>query len=465
MRILPPDLVAKLRQNMQTVATDAEPHLRAVVTQATANTLLSEIIHEDAAPAYGDVAIRQVAGETSPSLAYAVCIDAGKATVYERLLPAQIDHKWTMLFELGRATDAAIEFNGTWTIDTDGQCYFLQTEETPMVFLVIGGILYAQQWNDATTRYQLATGVVHVSAVRAWKSSDEPLLDQGLIVAYTKTDGSVHYRALAELTLGELSWDLEQDVPQLATGNVSVQVFRTNDFRFGILCERGAGGFQYVLSKRTYAGQSVKPEAVYAQVGRNMFLRMRQVYKSDANDGAHFADAAVPGLAGYVGYYKAIPAFSIEATSRPSDHEFLMTANHELIERLALLPYVRIAIDSVVTTMPQIISAVVSGNSVLVTTDIDISPWQQVTLTCYGESSMRYREDDTSFMLIGTFSVTFPPEAGWDDRPSLTAQIDLTTLRFFHVDHWIGGYTDDETLTATVGGVSLTMTMVGPVPV
>ena len=465
MRFLPSDLLAKLNQNQQVSAVDAEPHLRAVVTQATANTLLSEIIHEDAMPAYGDIAIRQLAGETSPSLAYAVCIDEGIAMVYERLLPAQIDHRWTELFELGAATDAAIEFNGTWTIDTDGQCYFLQTEETPLVFLVIGGVLYVQQWNDASTRYQLATGVVHVSAVRAWKSSDEPLLDQGLMVVYTKTDGSVHYRALSELTLGELSWDLEQDVPQLATGNVSVQVFRTNDFRFGILCERGVGGFQYVLSKRTYAGQSVKPEAVYAQVGRNMFLRMTPVLQHSANDGAHFADAAVPGLAGYVGYYKGLPTFSISATSRPSNHEFLMTASHDLIERLSLLPYVRITIDSVVTTMPQIVSAVVSGDTILVTTDIDISPWQQVTLTCYGESSLRYREDDTSFLLIGTFSVTFPPEAGWDDRPHLDARVDLTTLRYFHVDHWVGGRADHETMTAAIGGVSLAMTMVGPVPV
>jgi len=246
MRLLPSDLLTKLRENLQVPAAGAEPHLTAVVTQASANTLLTEIIHEAATPAYGDVAIRQLAGEPSPSLAYAICIDEGIATVYERLLPAQIDRKWTKLFELGSATDAAIEFNGIWTIDTDGQCYFLQTEETPLVFLVIGGVLYVQQWADESTRCQLATDVVHVSAVRAWKSSDEPLLDQGLMVAYTKTDGSVHYRALAELTLGELSWDLEQDVPQLSAGNVSVQAFRTNDFRFGILCERSAGGFDLI---------------------------------------------------------------------------------------------------------------------------------------------------------------------------------------------------------------------------
>ena len=464
MRILPPDLLAKLNQNLQVPSTDAEPHLRAVVTQATANTLLSEIIHEDATPAYGDVAIRQVAGEASPSLAYAVCIDEGKATVYERLLPAQIDHKWTKLFELGRATDAAMEFIGTWTIDSDGQCYFLQTEETPLVFLVIGGVLYAQQWNDESTRYQLATGVVHVSAVRAWKSSDEPLLDQGLIVAYTKTDGSVHYRALAELTLGELSWDLEQDVPQLATGNVSVQVFRTNDFRFGILCERGAGGFQYVLSKRTYAGQSVKPEAVYAQV-RDISLSVKQITRTTAEDGAHYLDAEVPQLTGYVGYYKTKPGITITPTQRVSDHEFLVTANRQLQEQLPLKPYVTIWINAVITTMPVIVNAEVNGNTILVTTDIDISPRQEVRLTFYDAASLRYVQPETSYLLVDTFTVIFEPEAGWDDHPTLNALVELDSFDYTHVDNWVGGYAENETLTATVGGVSLVMTMVGPVPV
>lgn len=282
-------------------------------------------------------------------------------------------------------------------------------------------------------------------------------------MGYIKTDGAVYYRAFKELTLGEFSWDLEQAVEKLGTRNVSINVFRTNDFRFGILCE-SEGSFHYGLSHRTYAGQSVKPESAYAQVRLGTF-RMFQVFPSSRNDGAHYVDAAVPGLAGYVGYYKTLPTFSIEATGRPSDHEFLMTASHDLIERLSLLPYVRISIDSVVTAMPQIVSTIVSGNAILIATDIDISPWQQVTLTVYGESSLRYREDDTSFLLVGTFSVVFLPEAAWDDHPSLHAKIDLTTLNYFHVDHWVGGRADHETLTASVGGVSLVMTMVGPVPV
>ena len=464
MRIIPPDLLAKLQQNIQVKATDAEPQLRAVVTQATANTLLSEIIHEDEVPAYGDVAIRQLAGETSPSLAYAICLDEGIATVYERLLPAFIDHRWTQLFELGAATDVAIEFNGTWTIDTDGQCYFLQTETTPLVFLVIGGVLYVQQWNDESTRYELATDVVHVSAVRAWKSSDEPLLDQGLMAVYTKTDGSVYYRTLAELTLGELSWDIEKDVVQLGTGNVSVQVFRTNDFRFGILCERSNNGFQYILSKRNYAGQSVKPESMYAQV-RNLSLSVTAIQYRYGNDGANNMNAATPPLVGYVGFYEMLPAISFEATERPTEHSFLITANRTLREMLPLYKYIGISIDAVITTMPRIVSAVVSGNTILVTTDIDISEWQEVRLTFYDAASLRYWMDETSYLLVDTFTTVFPPRAGWDDRPALLATVNLDSFAYTHIDHTDGGRSDHETLTASVLSPTLIVTMVGPVPV
>ena len=464
MRTIPYDLLQKINTNLQADSTDAKPVLRVVATQAASNTLLTEIIHADEAPAYGDVAIRQLAGERSPSLAYAICIDEGIATVYERLLPAQIDRKWTKLFELGSATDAAIEFNGIWTIDTDGQCYFLQTEETPLVFLVIGGVLYVQQWNDESTRCQLATDIVHVSAVRAWKSSDEPLLDQGLMAVYTKTDGSVHYRALAELTLGELTWDLEQDVPQLSTGNVSVQVFRTNDFRFGILCERSAGGFQYVLSKRTYAGQSVKPEAVYAQV-RDITLSVKEIIYTNDNDGAHYLDAAVPALAGYVGYYASLPGVSILPTRRVTDHSFLLTANRTLREQLPLKNYIGISIDAVITTMPVIVDAEVSGDTILVTTDIDISPWQEVRLTFYDAASLRYVQNETSYLLVDTFTVIFEPDAGWDDHPALNAAISLTTFDYFDVDYIDGGRTDHETLHAVTDNPTITVTMVGPVPV
>ena len=68
MRTIPYELRQRLLKDIQTKSTDAEPQLRVVATQSTTNTLLSEIIHKDIPASYGDVAIRQLAGEKEPSL-------------------------------------------------------------------------------------------------------------------------------------------------------------------------------------------------------------------------------------------------------------------------------------------------------------------------------------------------------------------------------------------------------------
>ena len=160
-----------------------------------------------------------------------------------------------------------------------------------------------------------------------------------------------------------------------------------------------------------------------------------------------------------------LPEVSIAPTRRESDHSFLLTANRTLREQLPLKDYIGISIDAVITTMPVITNAEVSGNTILVTTDIDISPRQEVRLTFYDASSLRYVQDETSYLLVNTFTAIFEPDAAWDDHPILSAAIEMTAFDYTHVDYWVGGYTDDETLTASVGDVSLTMTMVGPVPV
>ena len=121
MRTIPYELRQKLLKDIQTKSTDAEPQLRVVATQSTTNTLLSEIIHKDIPASYGDVAIRQLAGEKEPSLAYAVCLDNGTATVYERQFPSYLDKPWNFIWTLGGASEVAIEFNGTWQINATKQ--------------------------------------------------------------------------------------------------------------------------------------------------------------------------------------------------------------------------------------------------------------------------------------------------------------------------------------------------------
>ena len=84
MRSIPAALKEKLKNQFKVESTDSMAKLRVVATQTSVNSLLSEPIHEDIAPALGDVAVRQMSGDKDLSLAYALCLDDGIATMYMR---------------------------------------------------------------------------------------------------------------------------------------------------------------------------------------------------------------------------------------------------------------------------------------------------------------------------------------------------------------------------------------------
>jgi hypothetical protein len=265
MRNIPLSLKNKLSEKWHVQANDAQPNLRIVATQATSNTLISETIHENIPSDFGDVAIRQLQGEKTPSKVYALCIDSGTAKVYERNLPADLDEPWVYLWTLGSAKDVAIEFNGNWQLDASNQWYYLVTEEIPYLFWIgSDNALYVQKWNDAATKLQLDTSVSQISVCKGWRSSLMAGLDQGLIIGYLKS-GKVYYRAYCVQDDGTSIWEPSYEVTELGTGNNSVSVFRTNDFRIGFITETG-GEMKWVLSHRNYTGMSFRPETVNAQV-------------------------------------------------------------------------------------------------------------------------------------------------------------------------------------------------------
>ena len=264
MKYIPQEMLNKLNERWQIEAKDTQPNLRLIATQATVNTLISEPIHNDL-PGFGDVAIRQLPGEKSPSRAYALCIDNGMAKVYERLFPANMDNPWQYIWTLGAAKDVAIEFNGNWALEAQSRWYILETEVTPYLFWVgTDNSLYVQKWDDESTRLILDTDVSQISVCKGWKSSIMTGLDQGIIVGYLK-GGRVFYRAYCQQDTGEYIWEPSYEITELGENNSFLSVFRTNDFRIGFVTETG-GHMKWVLSHRNYAGMSFRPETVNAQI-------------------------------------------------------------------------------------------------------------------------------------------------------------------------------------------------------
>ena len=463
MRTIPYELRQKLLKDIQTKSTDAEPQLRVVATQSTTNTLLSEIIHKDIPASYGDVAIRQLAGEKEPSLAYAVCLDNGTATVYERQFPSYLDKPWNYIWTLGGASEVAIEFNGTWQISASKQWYYLQTEETPYLFFVQSGTLYVQKWQDASSRVPLATGVSEISACRGWQSSDEPLLDQGLLVGYLK-GGEVYYRALCLQESGELLWETERQIPELGSGNTSLCVFRTNDFRVGFISENG-GAFKYVLSSRTYAGQSVRSESVYSQVVESCHLSVKPIkYRSAYDDKNAYATGFPPLLDCYIGNCMTFPVLSVVSTQRQGGNRFLITFNYSLLKRRELESFLAVTPDVVETTNPIVTSAVVNGNTLLITTDVPISSRQKVIITLGSYSRLCFLSPQASPLEVPNFTAVFEPDYVTDDQPKMTVSYLVTQLVNTAIDY--PETTQEEKLSLTITYTcSLSATQVGDVPV
>lgn len=265
MRQLPEELLKKLEGTLKAESNHAEEHLRIIATQLARNTLLSEPIHEEIPAAYGDVAVRQMEGEDNISMAFAICLDNQTANIYERKLPASMEQPWNYLWSLGKALDVAIEYQGTWELSATREWYYLQTEEYPYVFWVDENkSLYVQHWKDATTRVELDTDVDQISVCKGWNSRFFPDQDQGLLLGYLKA-GTVYYRALCCQSNGTFLWESAQEVAGIQKNSSFLSVFRTNDFRIGFLTEANQN-LQCILSKRNYAGMSIRPECVNAQI-------------------------------------------------------------------------------------------------------------------------------------------------------------------------------------------------------
>ena len=331
MRNVPFDLLQKLKGQLKSACNDADERLRVVVTQITSNTLLSEIIHEDIAPNYGDVAIRQLLGDNSISLAYALCIDNGIANIYYRNFPSPLENPWNFDWTLGAATDVGIEYNGTWILNSKKQWYYLQTEEFPYIFFVQSGNLYVQHWKDESTRILLDTGVSQLSVCKGWKSDLINDLDQGLVVGYIKS-GSVFYRAFCMQTDGKTMWEPIHEIEQLGTENTSLCVFRTNDFRIGFLTEN-QGEMKYVLSHRNYAGMSVRPESVNVQIVRPRVIFDRLQDKMGYTDESTQCEAKYLYAILLKSDYEVISVLSAERINHETDFASLgvkLTLSHAL---------------------------------------------------------------------------------------------------------------------------------------
>ena len=207
-----------------------------------------------------DIAIRQLSSDNGPDQIWVVGLDNNEALVrYRDYKETNANVAWTAAGSLGKALHAAIEFDGSWVLRVGAGQYTINTEEIPYIFIVDEeNKLLAYHGIDDEEPYELDTNVKFVRACRAYSSIDYPEQDQGLIVAYLKTDGTAWYKQyvwnvdrqqfywLTEAQIGTDTWD-------------HINVSRLNDYRVSFQLSSSEKNL-WIYSDRTWVGQATPPE-------------------------------------------------------------------------------------------------------------------------------------------------------------------------------------------------------------
>ena len=206
-----------------------------------------------------DISIRQLSTDNAPSEIHAVGFEGNRILLKSRVYSQLQRADWTAIHDFGEGIDAAVEFNGSWTLRHGASKFTIDTEQQPYVFIVDTDknlkVYYGAGYSESQ---QLDINVDMVSACRGYNSMFNASDDQGLIVAYLK-EGNVYYRQYLYEN-SEYKW--QGYIALYEGGDASfVSIHRLPDYRVGI-CVTHSTGTKWFITDRTYVSQGFKPEIV-----------------------------------------------------------------------------------------------------------------------------------------------------------------------------------------------------------
>lgn len=269
MRSVPSELLEKLHKNIQTKGSQAQPKMNVAVARAKTTVTDSsywtvEKIREKTG--LGDIAVaarRYSKHYGRPDRLYEIHVDNGQVKTALREYPDLTKAGWQDQFTLGPGTDVAIAFDGEWELYR--KVWRQRTHENPWIFWVDDlGVLWGQLWDDETTLVELATGVSKVTAIRGWKELDNGLNDQGIVVAFVKTDGTVWYRNYCIQVDLTYIWEAQGQVTGFTGTATNVGLFLTNDYRLGFLVENTLGKIWWLVTGRVWVGMAIERDNLSA---------------------------------------------------------------------------------------------------------------------------------------------------------------------------------------------------------
>jgi hypothetical protein len=229
----------------------------------------------------------------------------------------------TMHTVTGSVTDICVEFDGWWEQDYSVRKNRLVTDSTPWIFYVESGVLYGRYGDELPV--ELSEDAVKISSVRGWVPLDgDHTNDQGIIVGYTKTDGSVCYRAYCKQIDGSKIWETEQAISFFGTSCDSISLFRANDFRVGFAATR-SGELYWTLTHRNYAGMSVWTDKVTTAISE-LSIAVTPLSYWDSYVPDEYITASV-GLA-FLGAAEPVYPELVSLSNAQNDYRILVKLSH-----------------------------------------------------------------------------------------------------------------------------------------
>lgn len=469
MRAIPSELLERVKKKWQVPAENADPAMKVYLSRGFINELFQVFtIQEGAELTDVDVTVKRTDTSAEPAEAYALAINDGVAQVKSKPLPYDDQIPWVDRMTVAlSATAVAIEFDGYWDRDYATRRFNFVTEEYPWLFYVQGGTLYAKYWEDA--EITLATDVVKVCAIRGWlPANGDQSNDQGLIVAYIKTDGLVYYRSYCIQVGGGKLWEVERNVAEILTTCTDLALFRTNDFRIGFMISTG-GVMYWLLTERNYAGMSVWPDLITAGITDVTFDVLPIQYIDS------YADEYLNAAIGDISLLVCRPIYPevVSISNELNDWRILIKVNYPLSQDLSdtSLKALFSVADSQDTAFEILSTSAGADQTELYLNMVNFSAAKNdVTVTFVGgesegmPSALTCNNDGCEFDLESfaiAFTAEVEPPKGYATE-QITASISNITFEPKQV-YYRAGYAE-ESITASIANVSFVVTKVGGNP-
>lgn len=455
----------KLKSDQQTPANKASPQMSIQVSRARSTIMDSdywtvETIRQKTGLGDVSVAPRRYKPYGRPNRIYEIHVDNGVVGTSIREYPDTFKDGWKDQFTLGSGSSVALAFDGNW--QRYRGVWRLVTDEKPWIFWVdSSGILWRQLWDDASTLSQLDTGVSYVRAIRAWRNQYSAELDQGIVVGYIKTDGTVWYRNYCKQADGTVIWEIARVLPSVS-GAVHLNLFLTNDYRLGFSIEKTNGDIQWLISQRNWSGMAIDTETLAADISAievtltaieyiTNIIEREELLSTVSRAEVHLCPANMD-----LGIVESLIVEPNKVELRflydvSIDNE---TKDYFKIKNLGIEKF-------------SVNTEVGSESNILVLTSSEIlNPYVETFVTLLDNSTFRLMPSAVCKPVVPAFNHTVqplppPPGYAWE---TLEPSINAINLTFTWID-WITNHIDQHSLEASISNVTVVLTKVGTEPI